>query len=221
MKKLLSLSAMTVLAGTVALTDADARPVSYPGGWTLMQVNEAESHSLHIHYSPSPKYSIGLKVEDMGYQDHIFYGGQYNRLLKRWNKPASQANIYLKLGAGIADGQFNEGLDKTQAAGFARLSGDWETRRWFTGGDIHVYATEDETMSHQSIRLGVAPYVADTGALHTWLMVQVDHRPNLDETLGAEKLTATPLIRFFKGSGLLELGYSTNEEPLVNFIYRF
>ena len=42
---------------------AMARPVSYPGGWTVMQFNDAYKHSLHVHVSPTAKYSIGYKAE--------------------------------------------------------------------------------------------------------------------------------------------------------------
>ena len=214
-------AAATAAAVLITAIPAEARPVSYPEGWTVMQMNEADSHWLHVHYTTDPKTSIGLKIENMGYGDHTFIGGQYNRLLKRWNAPASQANMYLKLGAGVADGSFNQNVSDTRAAGFARFSADWETRRWFISGDLNAYAREGKTMTSQKARVGVAPYVADYGALHTWLMVQADWKQNRDADQGEDAFTVTPLVRFFKGSSLLELGYSSNDEPLVNFVYRF
>lgn len=66
-------------------------------------------------------------------------------------------------------------------------------------------------------RVGWAPYEGDTGALHTWLMLEVDHRKHMDE-----RTSVTPLLRFFKGPALLELGYNLiDSSPLVNFTYRF
>jgi hypothetical protein len=48
-------------------------------------------------------------------------------------------------------------------------------------------------------------------------MVEIDRREHLEETT-----TVTPLIRFFKGPALLELGYNLNDsKPLLNFTYRF
>ncbi|WP_306251272.1 hypothetical protein [Parvularcula sp. IMCC14364] len=221
MKKLCAVA----LAGLMAFqaAPAGARPVSYPQGWTFMQMNEADANWLHLHYTTDPRTSIGLKIENQGYGDHIFVGGQYNRLLKRWNAPSSQANTYLKLGLGVADGDFNQNQNQniTKAAGFVRFAADWETRRWFTSADMNVYAREGKTMTAQKARLGVAPYVADFGALHTWLMVEGRWTQNRDADQGEDAFTITPLVRIFKGSTLLEAGYSSNNEPLFNFVYRF
>ena len=49
--------------GLIIPSIADARPVSYPGGWTLMVMNDKDTNSSHIHYSPSAKYSVGWKHE--------------------------------------------------------------------------------------------------------------------------------------------------------------
>jgi len=47
-------------------------------------------------------------------------------------------------------------------------------------------------------------------------MLEIDHRPS--ERIS---MTATPLIRFFKGPVLLELGYTLSiNQPLINFTYR-
>jgi hypothetical protein len=186
-----------------------------------MQYNEADNSSLLVHYTIDPKTAVGFRVEDRTYGDHVFIGGQLNHLVKRWNAPGSQANLYFKTGLGIAEGDFNTLESSTRAAGFARVSGDWENRRWFISGDLYAYGVEGQTVTGQQARIGVAPYVAEFGALHSWLMLQADWKQNANELQGEEDFTLTPLVRFFEGSALLELGYSTNDEPLVNFIYRF
>ena len=63
-------------------SEVDARPVSYPGGVTLMQMNDGYFSNLHLHYSPSIKYSIGLKIEKNRVEKWTFLGMQYNNLLK-------------------------------------------------------------------------------------------------------------------------------------------
>lgn len=75
---------------------AEARPVSYPGGWTVMQHNNTNASSLHVHYSPTFQDSIGFYAESNWTYDWTFQGVQYNRLLKRWNTENSQANVYVK-----------------------------------------------------------------------------------------------------------------------------
>jgi len=202
------------LALAALAAPASARPVSYAGGWTAMQDNNGMYSSLHVHYSPTATDSIGLYVEQNWDMDQTFTGLQYNRLVRRWNAPQSQGNLYLKLGAGVAD-PF-EG-SSAQAANFAGIAADWETRRVFVSYDVRARDFGvDESVSHAA-RLGVAPYVAEFGALHTWAMVQVENLPDADEPI-----TVTPLLRFFKGPLLVEAGYTLEEEEfLLNWTWRF
>lgn len=200
-----------------------ARPVSYPEAWTLQTFNEARRSAVLAHITTTPFASYGVRIEQRRYADHVFQGLQHNRLLRRWNAPGSQANLYVKLGAGLALGDFNTPAtdDTGRGAGFVQVAADWENRRVFVSGASGVYAAEGMAMSETSARVGVAPYVAEFGALHTWLMLQVDHRPQALNEQGMETLTVTPLVRFFKGPVLAELGWSSNDEALVNFTYRF
>jgi len=205
----------SLAAGALMLaTPAEARPVSYPGGWTVMQMNDGDRSTAHIHYSPTFQDSIGLYTERNWEGDFQFTGLQYNRLIKRWNGDNSQANLYGKLGAGIAD---PFGPESGELAGFVGVAADWETRRWFTSYEARGWDLGYDREFKQSARLGVAPYIGDYGDLHTWLMVQVDHKPE-----GDEPITTTPLVRFFYGVQLVEIGYTPQtEEILFNWIVRF
>jgi hypothetical protein len=195
--------------------EAEARPVSYPGGWTVMQMNDGDASTLHVHYSPTFKDSIGLYSERNWGEDWHFTGVQYNRLVKRWNTPNSQANLYFKAAAGQAD-PFGDGAD-VKAAGFIGVSADWETRRWFASYEARGYDLGFTQNARQSARVGVAPYIGDYGDLHTWLMLQVDNRPEADTPT-----TLTPLVRFFYDVQLLEIGYTPeSEELMLNWIVRF
>ena len=207
------LLAAAALLGTSNL--ADARPVSYPGGWTAMQMNNGGMSSLHVHYSPTARDSIGVYGERNFAGDWWFAGAQYNRLVKRWNGTASQANLYAKFGAGLSE---DDGSDDTSPAAFADIAFDWETRRWFTAYEARGYALGSNGEFRQSGRVGVAPYIGDYGDVHTWLMLQVDHMP---EDAGS-RVQTTPLVRLFYNVQLLELGYTVETEKLmVNWIVRF
>ena len=165
-------------------TPALARPVSYPGGWTFIEETDRQTTALWVHYTLTPKWSVGGRSEWDRQEDRLFSGVQ----------------------------------DTSLAAGCIGALADWETRRLFTSYRLRYLDTDgpgDEFV--QAARVGFAPYEGDTGDLHTWLMIEVDHRPNYDEEIGV-----TPLLRFFKGAALLEVGWSiTDDEPLANFTYRF
>jgi len=212
-KKLAALaSASVMIAG--AFSPAHARPVSYPDGWTFMQRNTGDFSSVHAHWSPTASDSIGLYSERNWGEDFHFTGLQYNRLLKRWNGPGSQANTYLKLGAGQADGFGDSG---SEFSTFAEFAADWETRRWFTSYSGRAIDWGPDASVRHAARVGVAPYIGDYGDLHTWLMLQMENHPDTDEPL-----RTTPLVRLFYNVQMIEIGYTVEtEEILFNWIVRF
>jgi len=194
-----------------------ARPVSYPGGWTVMQMNDVHRNNLYVHYSPTAKHSVGYVGEYRRTLDWQFHGVQVNYLAKRWNKPKSQANFYLKTGAGIGI-QDPDGLpDLTEPAAFIGAALDWEDQRYFISYENRAYFAGDiEQSFQQKFRAGIAPYIGSYGDLHIWFMVQLDHTPDVEN-----KLTVTPLVRVFKGVFLGEFGISHRGDILANWIIRF
>ena len=216
MKLLYSLTLLT-FACIFAGGPAQARPVSYPGGITGMFTNDADKHAMHLHYSPTAKMSLGYKLEYWRDQDFTINALQMNNLLKRWNGKDSQANIYLKSGLGMAYSDAGDFDHEKDLAAFSGIAMDWENRRFFASyenryteaGDIANFFT-------QSARVGVAPYVGDYGDLHTWLMLQVDHKPE-----SRDHVTVTPLVRMFKGVHLGEAGISDKGDVMFNYIIRY
>jgi len=191
-----------------------ARPVSYPNGWTLMLMNDGTRHSAHIHYSPTKHTSIGYKFEDWRDQRFTLNAIQVNNLLKRWNKKNSQANLYLKSGAGVANADLS---NDNELAGFVGFAADWENRRYFVSyQNRYTAAGEIADFYRQSARFGWAPYKGGYGDLHTWLMVEVRHTPE-----GENNLTVTPLVRLFKNTHLVEAGVSDIGDFTLNYIFRY
>jgi hypothetical protein len=208
---------LTAAAGLLACAAAaEARPVSYEGGWTVIAEHDRASTYGLMHYTPHYEWSLGWRTEWVRDTDIVFNGLQATHLVHRWFAPESQANLYAIAGAGVAEG-IDANPQGPEAAGFAGVMADWETRRWFLSYEARVSDFGDGADAMQAARVGVAPYVGDFGDLHTWLMVEIDQRPQADEPV-----TATPLLRIFKGSALLEIGYTPSvDEAYASFIYRF
>ena len=200
-----------------ATVQVQARPVSYPGGWTLSTFNNADRHSAFLHYSPTAKYSIGYHAEywrDQDYQIHAFH---VNNLVKRWNGEASQGNFYLMSGIGFAHSDEDEFDNRTELAAYTGIAADWETRKvFFSYANRYTDAGNISDGFRQSVRVGFAPYVAEYGNWHTWLMLSVRHAPEADD-----QLVATPIVRLFKGANLYEAGVSDQGDVLFNFVHRF
>ena len=101
----MKITIFTILFTFFCFNITKARPVSYPGGLTLMLMNSGMKNSLHTHYSSTAKTSLGYKIEYWRGDEFTLNMIQMNNLIKRWNKPESQANFYLKsaIGAALSD----------------------------------------------------------------------------------------------------------------------
>jgi hypothetical protein len=196
---------------------ADARPVSYPGGWTFMAMNDADRNMLHFNYTFTPFLSLGYGAEYMRDDQFQMHTVQMNNLLKRWNRKASQGNLYLKSGLGAAYSDNAPHDHDWQPAAFAGIAADWEDRRYYVSYENRaVWAGDISHSFMQKARVGIAPYIGDYGDLHTWLMLQVNHDPE-----DKDKFTVTPLVRLFKGDYLMEVGVSNKGKALFNMTARF
>lgn len=199
-----------------------ARPISYPGAWTVMQKNNWESSRLHVHYSPKKTYSVGSVIEYFHNSHHKDILAQLNYLVKRKNTPYTQANIYAKTSIGA---KFTP--QKQHLVYQASLDADWESRRYFSSFSTrfsYVNAIDAGSFHHHA-RIGIAPYVADYGNLHTWFMLQADFFPqslanSFEGIYQNNQLIISALCRFFKGIYLFEIGINENKDLLLNWIVR-
>lgn len=208
---------LLTLTAVVMSWSTHARPVSYAGGWTLIENSNRASSAALLHYTPAYNYSVGARYEWMRAADIRLQALQPTFLAKRWFGKNYQANLYLTGGIGRAVGTLNQD-SVTETASFVGVMADWETRSLFASYEMR--AADLGQLGNQTMhaaRIGWAPYEGDTGDLHTWLIFEIDRRKHL-----AEATTLTPLIRFFKGPALLEVGYNLSDsKPLINFTYRF
>lgn len=181
-----------------------ARPVSFEGGWTLYESLDADSIALLAHYSPRQDFSLGLRSEYMRDKKWVFGGIQLNNLLKRWNFPDAQMNFYLESSAGTAYSDHDKFHNRTEAAGFSGVSFDWENRRFYCAyKNRYLYAGSIDKFFEERLWLGAAPYIGEYGDIHTWLMLEVRHKPE-----ASDNVVLTPFLRFFKGTVMFEIGVS-------------
>ena len=185
--------------------ELDARPISYPGGSTIMAFSDNMKNSIYYHYSPSYKYSIGIEnINDKVFSDNYSHA-IFTCLLNRKNTESSQRNLYFQ--SGIS----SKGLDNY----FYGLHGDWETRRWFASFGLKQVENKIEDYKEQYYKLGIAPYLGDYGDFHTWILVKTKEN-SLDN-----KWSTYPVLQFFKGNVLMEVGYNNETEWDVHLMYRF
>lgn len=212
-----TLIALVLLICAIPAT-AWARPVSYAGGWTLATYNDGDSDSGIIHYSPKADRSFGFREEYFREKRWLMSAGQFNALVKRWNMPAWQANTYVKSGMGLAYKCHGVPRTRTDLAMFTGFAADWENRQYYVSYENRlIYAGHIDKDFEQKARVGIAPYIGDYGDIHTWLMAEVRYFTGLKE----DKFMVTPLVRFFKGAIMAEVGCSIKGDVLFNWIMYF
>ena len=74
---------------------AEARPISWTGGSTIMYKSNSMMSSYYYHYSPSFKYSVGAEYINDRYYNDQYISIRSTYLLDRKNTKASQRNLYL------------------------------------------------------------------------------------------------------------------------------
>lgn len=211
----LPIALLIILATNIA---SQARPVSFVGGKTAIVSHDANESSALFHHTIDPKASVGFRTIFRDQFRSSINAIELNLLAVRKNGEEHQANLYLRGGIGIASmhvpGQYNS----IAPAAYVGMAADWENRRFFTSYQNKIEAIEGHGHKFtQSARVGVAPYIAEYGKLHTWLMLEVNHDHN--DPQGA--FTVRPIVRLFKGVHLLELGVNNRLEAMVNWIGRY
>jgi hypothetical protein len=198
----------------LTLAETQAKPLSYVGGTMVMQENDETGHTLTIDYTFDPHFALGVysKYEINQRDDFWMVGPTLNTLIKRWNLPDGQGNIFNMTGAGMArQGSRNE------PAAWTTMMVDYETRRLFASYEVRfMYARDIESSVWQRAYLGVAPYLANYDQLNTWTLIRLDHHPAKHD-----HFVVTPVLRFFYKTFWLEVGYSSNQHVMVNWTVQF
>ena len=161
--------------------------------------------SVYFHYSPTYKYSFGIESVNNKFFNKDYSYLRFTYLLNRKNKESSQRNLYFQSGLS------SEGVDNN----FFGMHGDWETRKLFVGFGYKEMNNKIKDYSSQYLQLGAAPYVGDYGDLHTWVMLKTKK-----DTL-TKNWSTYPVLKFFKGNFLIELGYNNKTEWDTHLMYRF
>lgn len=205
---LLSLVLISTIVGP-----ALAKPLSYVDGTMVMQENDETGNTLTVNYTFNPHFALALYAKrDIGGEEFYTIGPQLNALIKRWNLPEGQGNIFAMSGAGVSRQGSN-----SQPAVWAGFLADYETRRVFLSYEPRLTHSGDiETAFWQRAQVGFAPYLANYDHLNTWLVLRFDHHPAKEG-----HFVVTPMLRFFYKTIWLEAGYSSNNHLMLNWVKQF
>ncbi|HSW11477.1 MAG TPA: hypothetical protein VLI06_01485 [Solimonas sp.] len=203
---------------------AFAKPIAYQGGTAVMgEYGAGTMQEFQVFYAPSYRWSAGaaqlrLDADDDSFSREISYV-RGNLLLKRWNLPRAQANVFAWGGVGSARGSDFDGRETAWNAGG---QADYETLRFYSSLRTDwQYARQ--TFSHRidTAQLGWAPYAHDWDRLATWFVIQGRHYSG-----GLyEGVEAAALLRLFRnnkwGAAWVEAGVTQDGKLQTMFMINF
>lgn len=216
MKHLAFAAASMTLAVCCLPAEAEARPVSYEGGTTLITEHDRDMSAIWAHYTPHHRYSIGYRGEWHREDDHVFHGAQATG-----SPIAGSARTTVPISTSLA----LQGLPMAwtvtrRVRALPVLWALWRTGRHAAGSSptwpeaLPARPPERRPCRPHGWAL---PLTWPITVHSTPLMVQVEHSPEAENPVGV-----TPLVRFFQGPLLAEFGWSvTDDKPFIQLQYRF
>lgn len=210
--------AIALVAGQ-AMTGAEAKPIAFTGGWTVMaEYGAGTMTEAQVFYAPLYRYSVGgghLALDsEVSDDEHDITYLRLNVLPKRWNFEKAQANVFVWGGVGSAH------VAGTGAEQFAWNAGgqfDYETRRVYVS--LRTDRHEADAFSHhiETLQLGIAPYEHEYDQLAVWFVVQ-----GRDYDDGLYRGTEwAALLRLFKRNAWLEAGVTGDGKLQAMLMFNF
>ena len=187
---------------------AAAKPIAFADGWTVMaEYGTNTMREAQVFYAPAYWWSGGLAATKLIADDKSFEremaGVQANYLVKRWNLPAAQGNVFAWAGLASARGYDTGGTFSGVATARYGAQADYETRRIYMSAKTDWSQSSRFTHGVSTVQLGVAPFEHDYEDLAVWFVVQARRYtggilPNETEVI--------PMLRLFKGNFWIEGG---------------
>ena len=188
-----------------------AKPIAFQDGWTVMgELGTDTMREAQVFYAPKYWWSGGLSYTRLTAHDRRFEreipNVQLNYLVRRWNLPAAQANVFAWGGVGAArgyDGTPQRTRFSNVATWHAGAQADYETRRIYSSLKTDWFRSSRFSHRVDTLQLGVAPYEHDYEDLAVWFLVQARR---ISGDVMDMKTEWVPMVRLFKGNFWIEAG---------------
>lgn len=193
---------------------ANAHPIGFRDSVGVMTTFSKDERNVEINYSL--RHWLAVSTKSFWFtrgtdRPDVLLGG-VNGLIHRWNGENYQGNLYAETGFGRSR---LSGSDR--GAYYVGLLGDIEDRKYYALAHISTLRNSSgRETNHYKIRLGIAPYVEEFSALHTWLILQADRYTHV-----SSRYHLTPFLRFFYRNVLWEIGSSLQGDLKLNTIIHF
>lgn len=209
-------AAVGVLASLASLP-ALCGPMGFKDSWMAMGDLSPNWQEVFVNYALTPRDAVGASTLSMRSDDGTLTRRAnevvYTRLLRRWNMPDAQANIWLLAGVGSVTGNNFAGAKALASPG---LQVDYETTRFYISAAARLYRAEALNHDYASARIGFSFYEVDYDQVQPWLVLEARRMQGL-----SGKTELTPMLRLIHNRYFVELGINTDSQVRANFMYTF
>lgn len=172
--------------------------MGFEGSFMLMTEIGEYNQEVMVNYAPSSRYALGVEVMRMsprGRDATTMTGINYTGLLKRWNRPSAQANLWFMGSVGEATGEFN-GFSYSPSVQF-----DIETTRVYFLAKTRLIRAPGMNNDVAAIQAGFSFYEAGFDETQPWFVVEAKTTKNF-----SPGMQVTPALRLINKHYFLELG---------------
>lgn len=208
-------SSLCVMLATTPMLCQSA-PMGFKGSWMMMGDFSAGFQELTFNQALTSRDALGLSVIRMrpdGQRSLENYELTYTRLLRRWNLPHAQANVWFFGGLGETSGGE---LTQARLTASPGLQADYETTRVYGAFNARSYRGEGVNHSVVSARAGFSFYEVDYEQTQPWFVVEARRMSYV-----SEDIEITPMLRLIHSRYFVEAGASTSGKPRLSLMYIF
>ena len=204
-----------LMIGLLASLTAHAAPMGFKDSWMTMGDFSKTYRELTANYALTPRDAIGVTSTYMQTNNHsqsqINNELTYTRLVRRWNMPEAQANIWFIGGVGETTGSYFGGTKATVSPG---IQADYETTRLYASANARIYIADGITNNIVSARTGVSFYEANYDETQPWLIVEARRM-----SMVSDAYEVTPMLRLIHNRFFVEAGANFHGQPRLSFMY--
>ena len=208
--------ALGVLGAVVSL-GACAGPKGFKDSWMTMGDFGPNWREGVANYSLTARDAVGASSIYMRSDDEAktrqLTEATYTRLLRRWNLPNAQANVWFIGGLGSVTGNDFAGSKAMASPG---IQVDYETTRVYASVFGRLYRAGALNHDFLSARAGFSFYEVDYDQIQPWLVVEARRMRGL-----SDKTEVTPMLRLIHNRYFVELGVNNFRQARLNFMYIF
>lgn len=189
---------VAILLMMSSLTAQAAALMGFEDSYMLMTETGRYNQEIMFNYAPNIRHAFGIEVMRMsprGEDATTMTGINYTGLIKRWNLPSAQANVWFMTSIGEASGQYN-GFSYSPSLQF-----DYETTRVYFLAKGRLIRAPGMNNDTAAIQAGFAFYETDFDETQPWFVVEAKTTRNFNPSM-----QVTPALRLINKDFFIELG---------------